>query len=130
MADRELVIKVIAMPRDANPDGDIFGGWLVGQMDLAAYYFARKRTESKIVTVAQDNIVIHRPVSIGDCVLCYAQLERVGTTSVTVRIDALVERRLGKNTESVTEGRFTLVAIDNDRRPVRFTSNPASAREG
>ena len=122
MPERELVIKGIAMPRDANPDGDIFGGWLVGQMDLAAYYYARKLTERKIVTAAQDNIVIHRPVFVGDCLLCYAQLERVGTTSITVRIDALVERRLGNNTESVTEGRFTLVAIDDNRRPVRFVS--------
>lgn len=124
MADRELVIKVIAMPRDANPDGDIFGGWLVGQMDLAAYYFARKLTDAKVVTVAQDNIVMHRPVFVGDCLLCFAELERVGTTSVTVKIEALVERRLGRNTEPVTEGRFTMVAIDADRKPVRFTERP------
>jgi acyl-CoA thioesterase YciA len=120
MTDPELVMKVIAMPRDANPDGDIFGGWLVGQMDLAAYYVARKLTSARVVTAAQDDIVMHAPVFVGDCLLCFTKLERMGHTSITINIDAHVERRHGNSVERVTEGRFTLVAIDDDRRPVRF----------
>lgn len=115
---RELVIKVVAMPGDTNPDGDMFGGWILSQMDLAAYLHARKLTHTKVVTVAIDNIMFHKPVFVGDCLVCYALTERVGRTSVTVRIDAMVERKEGHKQEQVTEGRFTFVAIGPDRKPV------------
>jgi acyl-CoA thioesterase YciA len=117
MSPRELVIKVVAMPSDTNPDGDMFGGWILSQMDLAAYLYARKMAHHKIVTVAIDNIVFHRPVLVGDCLICYAQPEKIGRTSVTVKIDALVERRESHKHEQVTEGRFTFVAIGPDRVP-------------
>jgi acyl-CoA thioesterase YciA len=118
MSARELVIKVVAMPADTNPDGDMFGGWILSQMDLAAYLHARRMAHTKIVTVAIDNIVFHRPVFVGDCLVCYAVTEKIGRTSVTVKIDAIVERRESHQEEQVTEGRFTFVAIGPDRKPV------------
>src|SRR5476651_1478381 len=99
MADKELVIKVVAMPGDTNPDGDMFGGWILSQMDLAAYLHARKLTHTKLVTVAIDNIVFHRPVFVGDCLICYADIEKTGRTSITVKIDAMVERKEGLKKE-------------------------------
>ncbi|MEQ1705222.1 MAG: acyl-CoA thioesterase [Rickettsiales bacterium] len=118
MYEKELVIKVVAMPCDTNPDGDMFGGWILSQMDLAAYLHARKLAHHKIVTVAIDNIVFHRPVLVGDCLICYATIEKIGRTSITVKIDAMVERKEGHKQEEVTEGRFTFVAIGEDRKPV------------
>lgn len=116
--ESELVIRVVAMPEDTNPSGDIFGGWLLSQMDLAAWVCARKQTRHRLATVALDNVVLHKPVFVGDCLLCYAKVERLGRTSITVRVDAKVERRDGSAEEQVTEGRFVLVAIGEDRKPV------------
>jgi acyl-CoA thioesterase YciA len=118
MYEKELVIKVVAMPCDTNPDGDMFGGWILSQMDLAAYLHARKLAQHKIVTVAIDNIVFHLPVLVGDCLICYATIEKIGRTSITVKIDAMVERKGSHKQEQVTEGRFTFVAIGADRKPV------------
>ena len=118
MHEKELVIKVVAMPADTNPDGDMFGGWILSQMDLAAYLHARKLSHTKIVTVAIDNIVFHSPVLVGDCLICYAVVEKIGRTSVTVKIEAMVERKESHKQEQVTEGRFTFVAIGPDRKPV------------
>src|SRR5690606_358319 len=101
---RELVVRVVAMPADTNPSGDMFGGWLVSQLDLAAWVKARKLTAHRLVTVAIDNIVFHRPVFVGDCLLCYASVERVGTTSITIHVDAQVERAGSLEVEQVTEG--------------------------
>lgn len=114
----ELVIKVVAMPGDMNPDGDMFGGWILSQMDLAAYVHARKLTKARIVTIAIDNIVFHKPVYAGDCLMCFATTEKIGRTSITVRIDVKVERKEGNAVEQVTEGRFVFVAIGTDRKPV------------
>jgi acyl-CoA thioesterase YciA len=116
--DAELVIRVVAMPEATNPSGDIFGGWLLSQMDLAAWISARRRTPHRLATVALDNVVLHKPVFVGDCLLCYARVERVGRTSITIDVEALVERLDGGAVEQVTEGRFTIVALGPDRRPV------------
>lgn len=116
--EKELVIKVVAMPGDTNPDGDMFGGWILSQMDLAAYLHARKLTRHKVVTVAIDNFVFHSPVLVGDCLICYATTEKIGNTSITVKIDAIVERKATHSREEVTEGRFVFVAIGADRKPV------------
>lgn len=118
MKDSELVIRVVAMPADTNSSGDIFGGWLLSQMDLAAWVSARKLTRHRLATVALDGVIFHRPVYVGDCVLCYARVEKIGRTSVTVHIDATVERKDGDAEEQVTEGRFVLVAIGEDRKPI------------
>lgn len=118
MQDRELVIRVVAMPADTNPLGDMFGGWLVSQMDLAAWVKARKLTTRRIVTVAIDNIAFHKPVFVGDCLICYAEVERIGRTSITIRVEAQVERIDSLEVEQVTEGRFVFVAIDEHSQPV------------
>lgn len=96
----------------------MFGGWLVSQMDLAAWVKARKLSSRRLVTVAIDNIVFHKPVFVGDCLVCYAELERVGRTSMTIRVQAQVERVGSLEVEDVTEGRFVFVAIGNDYKPI------------
>lgn len=116
--EKELVIKVVAMPSDTNPGGDMFGGWIVSQMDLAAYLFARKFAKSRIVTVAIDNLTFLKPVYVGDCVICYASLEKIGRTSITLNVEVMVERRDSLAVEKVTEGRFVFVAVGEDRRPI------------
>jgi acyl-CoA thioesterase YciA len=122
MSDAELVIKVVAMPSDTNPDGDMFGGWILSQMDLAAYLHVRKLARRKIVTVAMDNIVFHKPVFVGDCLLCYVSVIKTGRTSVTVKVDAVVERTRDGSVEKVTEGKFVCVAIDENRKPVAISA--------
>ncbi len=123
MPDKELVIKIVAMPRDINPDGDMFGGWILSQMDLAAYLHVRKHTHARVVTVAIDNIVFHQPVFTGDCLICYASTERIGITSITVKIEVDVERKESHKQERVTEGRFTFVSIGADRKPIPLSNN-------
>ena len=116
--EAQLVIKVVAMPSDTNPNGDMFGGWIVSQMDLAAYMHVRGLTTARLVTVAIDNLSFHKPVFVGDCLTCYAHTERKGTTSLTVKITAMVERMTTREVELVTEGNFVFVSIGPDRRPV------------
>ncbi|MBX7145869.1 MAG: acyl-CoA thioesterase [Alphaproteobacteria bacterium] len=111
------------MPKDINPDGDMFGGWILSQMDLAAYLHARKLSSTNIVTVAIDNIVFHKPVFVGDCLVCYALTEKIGRTSVTVKVEAMVERKGSHLKEQVTEGRFVFVAIGPDRKPIPIINN-------
>ena len=124
-AQRELVIKVVAMPSDLNLHGDMFGGWIMGQMDLAAYLHARKLTHARIVTVAVDKLVFHKPVYVGDCVICYASTLRTGRTSITVHVEVIVERLETNKEELVTEGDFVFVAIDQERKPMPLISEPA-----
>lgn len=112
-----LALRTIAMPADTNPAGDIFGGWLLGQMDLAGGTFARHRSRGRVATVAVDSMTFHKPVYVGDEVSCYAHLERCGRTSMAVRIEAWVRRDAGLTTLKVTEGVFTFVAIDAEGRP-------------
>lgn len=125
MPERELVIKVVAMPSDLNPHGDMFGGWIVSQMDLAAYLHVRKLTKSRIVTVAIDKLVFHKPVYMGDCVICYATTQRMGRTSITVHIEVVVERLETNKVETVTEGDFVFVSIGQDRKPIPLVSEMA-----
>lgn len=115
---REPAIKVIAMPKDANPDGDIFGGWIISMMDLAGAIVARATARTRIVTVAVHNMSFHLPVYIGDCVECYAEVVHTGNTSLKVKVEAWVERRNDRSREKVTEGEFVFVAIDKNRRPL------------
>ncbi len=110
-------IRTIAMPADANSNGDIFGGWMMSQMDLAGGVAAVQRAQGRIVTVAVDAMTFHLPVNVGDLVSCYSQVTRVGRTSLTVRIDAWVQRRIGRHMERVTSGSFTYVAVDEKGRP-------------
>lgn len=115
---KEPAIKVIAMPSDTNADGDMFGGWILSMMDLAASIPARKLARNRIVTVAVENIVFHKPVFVGDCLECYAHVEKTGRTSMTVKVETYVEHRENEQKEKITEGRFVMVSIGKDRRPV------------
>lgn len=114
--------RALAMPADANPSGDIFGGWLMSQMDLAGGTFAGYCAAGRVATVAVDGFIFHQPVLVGDEVTCYCQEVRRGRTSLAVRVEAWVRRIRGGHLENgrlekVTEGLFTFVAIDADRKP-------------
>jgi acyl-CoA thioesterase YciA len=110
-------IRTIAMPADANSNGDIFGGWMMAQMDLAGGVAAVQRARGRVVTVAVEAMTFHLPVNVGDLVSCYAEVSRVGRTSLTIKIDAWVQRRIGSHLERVTSGRFTYVAVDEKGKP-------------
>ena len=113
----ELAIRTLAMPADANQNGDIFGGWLLGQMDIAGEVFVSSIAKCRTVTVAVDAMTFRKPVYIGDVVCIYVDLVRVGTTSVAVALEAWVVRRGQSARILVTEGKFTYVAVDEDGRP-------------
>lgn len=113
----ELALRTIAMPADANPDGDIFGGWVLSQMDLAGGTAAIHRAGGRVATVAVNAMSFHQPVYVGDEVSCYSQVARVGRTSITVHVEAWRRRRETGKPVKVTEGDFTYVAIGADRRP-------------
>jgi acyl-CoA thioesterase YciA len=110
-------LRAIAMPADTNPHGDIFGGWLLCQMDLAGSTVATRRARGRVVTVAITGMAFHRPVLVGDEVSCFCHVERVGTTSIAVRIESWVRRGVGDGPIKVTEGLFTYVAVDTEGRP-------------
>jgi acyl-CoA thioesterase YciA len=111
-------IRTIAMPSDTNPSGDIFGGWLMSQMDLAAGSIATKTSGGRSATVAVDAMIFHRPVKVGDEVSLYATLVRQGRTSMTIHVDAWRRPRERDVSEKVTEANFTFVALDDQGRPV------------
>jgi len=113
----EPALRAIAMPADANPHGDIFGGWLLSQMDLAGGTAATRRAKGRTVTVAITAMTFHRPVFIGDEVTCYAEIIKVGKTSITVKVESWVRRGTGEEQIAVTEGIFSYVAVGSDRRP-------------
>ena len=107
-------IRVIAMPADANPAGDIFGGWLMGQMDLAASRIASRRAQGRASTVAVDGMSFLSPVAVGDEVSLYATLQSEGRTSMKIHVEAWRRARSGDETQRVTEATFTFVAIGAD----------------
>ena len=112
-----LTIRVTAMPADANPDGDIFGGWLMGQMDLAAASVASRHGGGRAVTIAAEAMQFHAPVLIGDEVSFYAELVRVGRTSMTIEVEAWRRARHSEERCKVTQARFVFVAVGADRKP-------------
>ena len=108
----ELTLQTICMPADTNWMGDIFGGWLVSQMDIAGAICARKRSCGRVITVAINDMVFHVPVHVGDVITCFTTIERVGRTSLTVFIEVWTRLNPERDTVKVTEGRFVFVAID------------------
>jgi acyl-CoA thioesterase YciA len=104
-------------PADANPNGDIFGGWLLSQMDLAGGALASQRARGRCATVAVDGMVFHEPVFVGDEVSCYGELVKTGRTSMTVRIEACRRHLPSDEARKVTQATFTYVAIGENRRP-------------
>ncbi|SER36230.1 (3S)-malyl-CoA thioesterase [Faunimonas pinastri] len=113
----EPTIRTIAMPADTNPAGDIFGGWLLAQMDFAAGAAAARRARGRCATIAIDAMTFLRPVLVGDEVSFYAEIVKVGRTSMHIRVKAWRRDRESEETEQVTEGTFTFVAIDSSGRP-------------
>ncbi|UMY17200.1 acyl-CoA thioesterase [Methylobacterium organophilum] len=111
------VIRTIAMPADTNPAGDIFGGWLMAQMDLAAGNVAARRARGRCATISVEAMTFHHPVFVGDEVSLYAWIVKVGRTSIRIQVEVWRRERESETTMKVTEGLFTFVAIGPDRRP-------------
>lgn len=121
----KLTLRTLAMPRDVNVNGDIFGGWVLSQMDIAAGIVAGERAQGRVTTVAVDAMKFIRPVKVGDVLCIYAQVERVGRSSMGIGVEAWVLRgRVGAR-EKVTEAVFTFVAIDEAGRPTPVPETPS-----
>jgi acyl-CoA thioesterase YciA len=113
----EVLLRTLAMPSDTNPNGDIFGGWIMSQMDIGGSILAKETAQGRVVTVAVDSIKFIKPVKVGDVVCCYGELVRIGNTSITVRLEIWVNPILRENSDKaerfkVTEATFTYVAVD------------------
>jgi len=115
--DRNPSLRTVAMPADANPNGDIFGGWVLSQMDIAGGSYAYEVARGRVVTVAVEGMAFLKPVNMGDLVSCYCETHRIGTTSITVSVETWVRGRSGGTQVKVTEGLFTFVAIDERGLP-------------
>jgi acyl-CoA thioesterase YciA len=116
-ADRIPHLRTIAMPRDANASGAIFGGWTLSQMDLAGATFAARESASRVATVSIEAMKFLRPINVGDDVSCYCSLDHKGEHSIAVKIETWAASRDGEKAEKVTEGVFTYVALDEDGKP-------------
>jgi acyl-CoA thioesterase YciA len=114
---RMPAVRTLAMPADANPSGDIFGGWLLAQMDIAGAIPAVERAKGRVATIAVDGMTFRSPVFVGDLVSVYAEIVKTGATSITVEVEAWAQRSRGAEVTRVTHGRFTYVAIGDDRKP-------------
>jgi acyl-CoA thioesterase YciA len=112
-----LVIQIVAMPADTNANGDIFGGWVVSHMDMGAGVEGRRRARSRVVTVAIDGLVFIKPVAVGDTVCYYANLLKVGRTSMQIQMEAWTIPMTQDGSTKVAEGIFTFVAIDEEGKP-------------
>jgi acyl-CoA thioesterase YciA len=134
-----LATRTLAMPADANPSGDIFGGWVLSQMDIAGGITASARAAGRVATVAVDAMVFHRPVYVGDVLCTYADIIRIGRTSIAIHIEAWAlrmrpggkgrgEKGQGERVK-VTQGTFTLVAIDDAGRPRPVPAEDPAAPE-
>ena len=116
--DRQLVLRVMPMPADANGNGDIFGGWIMAQVDIAGAVLLSRIAKGRIATVAVNQFIFKQPVSISDLLSCYAKVERIGRTSVTVNVEVYAERDPANlQVVKVTEANLTYVAIDSDGKP-------------
>jgi len=119
----DLTLRTIAMPADANPNGDIFGGWIMAQVDLAGAVLPSRIARGRIATVAVNQFVFKQPVSLGDLLSFYAKVVRVGTTSITVHVEVYAERNPANlQVVKVTEASLTYVAIDREGRPRALVS--------
>jgi len=116
--DREPVLRVVPMPADANSTGDIFGGWIMSQVDIAGALPAIRLAKGRVATIAVNSFLFKQPVFIGDLVSFYAKVVKVGRTSITVDVEVWVQRGIPEEvTVKVTEATLTYVAVDNERRP-------------
>jgi acyl-CoA thioesterase YciA len=118
MDNRQPTLRVVARPADTNAGGDIFGGWIMSQVDIAGSIAAYRLAKGRVVTVAVDSLQFHQPVLVGDLISCYAKVIRVGRTSISVQVEVFAERDQGGIQHlKVTEAKLTYVAIDAQRRP-------------
>ncbi len=122
----EMTVRVQAMPADSNAAGDIFGGWVMSQMDLAAGIRGAERAGGRVATVAVETLVFRRPVKVGDTLCVYSAIEKVGRTSIRLKVEAWARRYLTTERVKVTEGVFVMVALDDQGAP---TPVPPSAVE-
>ncbi|MBB4064531.1 acyl-CoA thioesterase [Gellertiella hungarica] len=114
----ELTLRTLAMPGDANAAGDIFGGWVMAQMDLACGIRAAERAHGRVVTAAVKEMAFAMPVKIGDTLCVYTHIERVGRTSITLNVEAWAQRYLTPVMEKVTHATFVMVALDGEGKPM------------
>lgn len=119
----EITIQTLAMPADTNANGDIFGGWLVSQMDLAAGVLAKKLSRGRAATVAINSMAFLRPVHVGDLVSCHVELIKKGRTSMTIAVEVWAMRTESGERYQVTEGTFVFVAIDDEGKPRQISEN-------
>lgn len=126
--DGSLILRTLAMPSDTNANGDIFGGWIMSQMDIGGAILAKEIAKGRVVTVAVDKIIFLRPISVGDVVCCYGKLTEVGRSSMQVKVEVWIKKVYEgvRDRVCVTEALFTYVAIDKDGkpRPVPKEENP------
>lgn len=113
----EITIQTLAMPADTNANGDIFGGWIVSQMDLAAGVLAKKTAQGRVATVAINSMAFLKPVHVGDVVSCHVELQAQGNTSMTIAVEVWAKPSYGFGNYRVTKGAFVFVALDDDGRP-------------
>jgi len=114
----QLTVRVLAMPADTNPTGDVFGGWLMSQVDIAGSILAVQVAQGRVATVAVHEFQFLKPVLVGDLVSCYTELERTGNTSVRVKVEVYAERERDPRTvEQVANASITYVAVDENARP-------------
>lgn len=114
-----LILRTLAMPGDTNPNGDIFGGWVMAQMDIAGGILSKEVAQGRTVTVAVEGMKFIKPVQVGDVVCCYGQVDRIGNTSIALKLEVWVKPILESGQEErfkVTEGRFVYVAIDDNHK--------------
>jgi len=122
-----LVLRTLAMPKDTNPSGDIFGGWILAQMDVAGGLMASEIARGRTVTVSVERMVFEKPVRMGDTICVHAELLRVGNSSMDIKLEVWARQLVGAyeaERQLVTEGVFRYVAVDENRRPRRVEDNP------
>ncbi|MCW4116868.1 acyl-CoA thioesterase [Aurantimonas sp. MSK8Z-1] len=120
----ELTMRVPAMPKDANAAGDVFGGWVMSQMDLAAGIRAAERAHGRVATIAVNSLVFRKPVKVGDTLCVYTEIDRIGRSSITLTVEAFAERYLTREEVKVTEAVFVMVALDGTGAPTPIPPAP------
>ena len=126
--DKELVLKVIPMPADCNANGDIFGGWVMAQVDLAGSVVPARHVDGRMATVAVNQFIFKQPVRVGDILSFFAEVTRIGNTSITVQVEVYAERfRSQKRYVKVTEASLTYVAIDDFGKPRKIVQTPVAS---
>lgn len=117
ITDRRATIRTLPQPSDLNVNGNIFGGWVLSQMDLAGGDEAARRARGRVATVAIEGMKFHQPIQLGDVISVYSEIEKVGRTSITIFMEVYAERGIDRTHHKVTEGRYIFVAVDEEGRP-------------